>query len=290
MSYLTSDLLEAIKRRSFAPAGQTTFSDTELLALADEETQTTLLPDLIAAREEFFINSYDYAITASRAAYAIPARSIGLQVRDAQFVDGTIIVPNLPRIEPERVNSGMAGIPWAIYLKNNDVCLFPTPDSTTRTLRLFFPLRPSRLIDVSEAAVVSGISGNVVTVSSIPATWVTGDSFDLIKQDGGQECLSIDLTSTLVSGTDITLPSVPDTLRVGDYVALADESPLVQLPQDYRNVLAQAVATRVLEDMDQPGADKARARLEKMRADVLKLIAPRTPGEPRVLATNVWGI
>jgi hypothetical protein len=290
MSFTTSDLLDSIKRRSFAPAGQTTFTDAELLAMADEETKTTILPDILSVREEFFINHYDYSITAGTAAYAIPSRSIGLQVRDVHIVDGTTVIPDFPRIEPEAINTGMQGIPSAFYLKNNAVCLFPTPSSTSKTLRLYFPLRPSRLVDTAEAAVITAINGATVTVSSIPSSWVTGDIFDLIKQDGGQECRSIDLTSTLVSGSDITLPSVPDGLRVGDYIALSNESPLVQLPPDYYEVLAQAVATIILEDMNQPGADRARKKLDKMRENVLKLHVPRTPGEPRVIAPNTWGI
>ncbi len=290
MSYTTSDLLDSIKRRSFAPAGQTTFTDAELLAMADEETQTTLLPDIMTAREEFFVTSYDYSITANQVAYAIPARSVGMQVRDVHVVDGTTVIPDFPRIEPERITSGQPGTPGGFYIKSNSVCLFPTPSATSRTLRLYFPLRPSSLIDAADAAVVSAINGTIVTVTTIPASWVTGNSFDLIKQDGGQECLSIDLTSTLVSGTAITLPSVPDGLRVGDYIALAGQSPLIQLPPDYRLVLAQAVAVAILEGMSQPGAEGARKQLEKMRERVLKLIQPRTPGEARVLVPNTWGI
>lgn len=292
MSFTTSDLLDSIKRRSFAPAGQLTYTDAELLAMADEETQTALLPDILAAREEYFVTYTDFAITAEQGAYAIPARSIGLQVRDVHVTDGSIVIPDFPRIEPEAINTAQSGPPGGFYLKNNSVCLFPTPSATSRTLRLYFPLRPSRLIDAADAAVISAINTatNVVTVSSIPAAWVTGNAFDLIRQDGGQECQSIDLTSTLVSGSDITLPSLPSTLRVGDYIALADQSPLIQLPPEWRAVLAQAVATVVLEDTNQPGADRARKKLEKMRTAALKLLSPRTPGEARVIAPNTWGI
>lgn len=290
MSFTTSDLLDSIKRRSFAPAGQTTLTDEELLAMADEETQTTILPDILSVREEYFVAYTDYAITANQAAYDIPARSIGLQVRDVHVIDGTAVFPDFPRLEPERIASAQAGAPEAFFIKNNSVCLYPTPSTTSKTLRLYFPLRPSKLIAPSEAAVVSAINGTVVSVSSIPAAWVTGDTFDLIKQDGGQECLAFDLESSLVSGSDITFPSVPDGLRVGDYVALADQSPLIQLPPDYRLVLAQAVAAAVLESMSQPGADRARKALDKMRERVLKLIGPRTPGEARVVAPNTWGI
>jgi len=290
MAFTTADLLAAIERRSFAPSNQSTFSTSEILALADEETQSLILPAILSVREEFFVTQTEVAITANRAAIDIPTRAIGMIVREVQLVNSSGHFRDLPRIEPEDVRGSQTGSPSAFYLKGNQIVLYPAPSTTQDSLRISFFIAPGNHIETSAAAVVSAINTttNVVTVSSIPSTWVTGNSFDLISAKGGQEYRGIDLTSTLVSGTDITLPSLPTGLAVGDYVSLAETSPLVQLPPNFRPVLAQAVAARMLQSMNQPGADDATKQLDRLMQAAIQLITPRVVGEDRVLLPSNW--
>lgn len=290
MAYTTSELLDSINRKSFLPVGQTTFTSAEILSIADEQTLTTITPALLTVKEEFLVYHTDFAITANKNAYDIPVRAVGLNIREIAIVDGDTIDPDFPRIEPEEVVSGASGTPRGFYLKNNQVILYPTPSTTSKTLRVYFFLRPSELVVTSDAAVISAINTgtNTITVSSIPSTWVTGNTFDLIKQDGGQEPLVIDQSSTTVSGTDITFATLPSTLRIGDYVAIAGKTPLVQLPAEFRPILAQAVAAEILEDQNQPGAEKAAKKLTEMIAAVQKLITPRVQGADRVIVNTTW--
>lgn len=290
MSYTTSDLLDSIKRRSFAPDGQDTFSDTELLAMADEVLLTHLVPDIIAVKEEFFVVHEDEALAVDQAAYDIPVRAAGGLVRDVWLVDGTSIDPNFRRKEPEEVRSSASDTPDGFYLKGNQIIVDPPPSAATKTLRKSFFLTPSKHVATSAAGVISAIDTDnlIVTVSSIPSTWATGDTFDLIRRNGGQEPLAIDLTSTLVSGSSITLPSLPANLAVGDYVALAGETPLVQVPDVFRTVLAQGVAAEILESTNQPGADKAKKKFEDMRTAAQKRLTPRVQGEDRMVKPVNW--
>ena len=292
MSYTTLDLLNSIARKSFLPTGQTTFTNAEMLAIADEQTLDTIIPELLAVREEYLVYHTDYSITANQNAYNIPARAIGMQVRDVAIVSGDTINPSLPRIEPEEVTSAATGSPTAFYLKNNQIILYPTPSTTINSLRVYYFLRPSELVETTDAAVISAIdtNTNTVSVSSIPSSWVSGDSFDLIKQDGAQEPLAVDQESTTVSGTDIIFSTLPTGLRVGDYVALAGETPLVQLPVELRSTLAQATATEMLEASNQPGAERAAKKL-RVRLDTFKkLVTPRVQGADRVIINTSWNI
>ena len=281
--YTTTNLLDSIYRRAFLPSNQTTFTNTELLSIADEETKTLLLPLIMSVREEFFVTYDDFSITANQSAYSIPHRSIGMKVREVQIVDGSNNVTDLPRMQPENIKSYNSGNPEAFYLKNNQVCLYPSPAATSGTLRVYYFIRPGEFIATSSAAVVSSINGNIVTVSTIPSTWVTGNTFDLISKDSGHPYRDYDLTSTLVSGNDITLPSTPSDLAVGDYITLQGYSPLVQLPPEFQSILAQAVAVQCLESMSQPGADKAAQKLKLMLDTAQKLLTDRVEGEPSVI-------
>jgi hypothetical protein len=292
MAYTTTDLLDSISKKAFIPEGQITFTSTDLLATADEQLLNTVVPAIMAVREEFFVTHQDYAITANQNEYSIPARAVGMIVREVAIVNGTTVNPDLPRLEPEQITSTATGTPRGFYVKNNKIVLYPTPSTTTNTLRLYFFLRPANLVAVSATAVISAINTttNVVSVTTIPSTWVTGNSFDFSKYDGGQEPVGIDQTSTLISGTDITFSSLPSTLRVGDYVSIAGYTSLVPLPAEFRPILAQAVAAEILENTNQPSADRTSKKLSIMIATAQKLIAPRVQGEDRIIINNSWGV
>lgn len=290
MSYTTVDLLDSIKRRAVAPANQRTFEPVELLAIADEETRGVVVPSLVRLREDYFVNYIDIPLVGSQAEYFIPSRSSGMTVRHVQLIGADGNPKSLKRTEIERVSNYGTGYPDSFHFRSNSIVLRPVPSSASSTLRVFFSLAPSRLVETSESAVISVIdtATNVVTVSSIPSTWAAGNTFDLTKQDGGQEPLAIDLTSTDISSNVITLPSLPTGLRVGDYVSLAGETALVQLPVEYCDVLAQAVACRVLGDTNQSGADRAEKKLDKLILIAEKQCKQRAIGESQIIVNNLW--
>lgn len=287
MAYTTSILLDAIARRSFMPSGEITFTEAEQLLMADEEMRCLLIPSILKVREEFYVYPKDHSIVAGTSEYDIPARSIGMRVREVKLISGNDVI-DIPRIEPEQVQTTTQGTPNSFYLKNNKVVLYPTPSASGDTLRVYYFLRPGDFVTVDSAAVISAINTgtNVVSVTTIPSSWVTGNIFDFIKQDGSHEYVDIEYTSTLVSGTDITFASLPSTLAVGDYMALKGQSPLVQVPIDYQPILAQAVATQMLDSMSQPGASKAMEKTVKMLETAEGLLTPRVEGADRVYLHN----
>lgn len=290
MAYTSTKLLSSISRRSFAPSNQLTYQAAEILELADEVTKTKIMPNIMTVREEYFVFYKDYTIVAGQAAYDIPARALGSVVREVQLIDNNDAVTDLPRTEPERVTSlGRGGI-HSFYLRGNQVVLNQSPSSGGKTLRLQFFLAPGDLVPTSSAGVITAINTTLktVTVASIPNTWVTGTSLDFIKQDGGHEYLTIDNVSSDVTANVITFSDLPSTLRVGDYVSKAGETPLVQLPDLYRVALAQEVAVLMLESMNQAGADKAKESAAMILQAAQATISPRIQGETRVVTPNTW--
>lgn len=292
MSHTTAKLLASINRRAFAPTGQITFSTDELLEVADEETRSTIMPNILSVREEFFVYHTDYTIVANQAAYDIPARAVGMIAREVHYINSSGNIADLTRMEPENIATTIAsgGVPEAFYLKNNQIHLYRTPSTSTGTLRVYFFLRPGNLIESSSGATITAIDTdtNVVTVGSIISSWATGDIFDLIRNDGAHEYRDFDLTSTTVSGNDITFGSLPSTLQVGDFVAAQGKSQVVQLPPDYQPCLAQAVAAFILDNMNLPGSEKAYARLNRMLDSAQKLITPRVHGAHRLISPPDW--
>lgn len=291
MAFTTANLLSSIGRRSFMPVNQLTYSEAEILSLADEVTKTHILPNINGIREEYYVTYKDTAIVANQAAYPIHARAFGMIVREVHIIDAAgNVVSNLPRIEPEEVTSYVAGAVNNFYLRGDNIVLDRPPAVASNSIRQFFFLRPGDLVLVEDAAVISSIDtgANSVTVSTIPSDWVTGDIFDFIKKDGAHGYRSIDNTSTNIASTTITFSSLPSDLAVGDYVSVSGTSPLIQMPPEYQPVLAQLVAAEILESMNQPGAAKAKEKANELLVIAQKAITPRVVGEDRTIANQNW--
>lgn len=290
MAYTSSNLITAIERRSFAPANQLTFTATDILSVADEEIQTHILPRILSVREEYYVTYKDVTVTQGQRLYPIPERAIGLIAREVKVLESGGAYRDLPRIEPENVDTTSQGTPSSFYVERDDLALYPTPSTTGETLRVWFFASPGQLIDPADGAVISSIDTgtNTVSVSTIPSAWTSGDTFDFISGKGGHHYRGIDYVSTTVSGTDIIFSSLPDSLAVGDYISLQDQSPLVQMPPNFRAVLAQCAAARILTSQNQPGADDAERKAEEMLEAAVDLITPRVHGDDRVLLPSNW--
>ena len=289
MAYTTSNLISAVERRSFSPANSETFSQAEILAIASEELQSTIIPALINLREDFLVITETTSITANTSEYAIPTRAYSGLIREVKLTRGNQI-KDLYRMESDQITTTRTGIPEAFYLKGNNIVLYPTPGSADHSLRVDYFLTPQDLVLPSATAIITAIntSTNVVSFSSIPDTFTTGASHDFIKANGEHVVISVDNTNTLVSGTDITFSSLPSDLAVGDYVSLAGENSLISLPVNMRNVLAQMTAARLLIAQSAEGARESYQIAEKMLQDAIKVLNPRVQGAVRHLLPKTW--
>jgi hypothetical protein len=267
--------------------------------MATEELHIKLLPLILSVREDLYVAPpKDYAITANQSHYVIPTRASGTVLRDVQVVQDSRIY-SLPAVDSDEITTTSTGEVEGYYLEHNDVVLYPTPAATTGTLRLRYFMRPSRLAATTACAQISAINTvtSTVTVSSIPSSWATNTVVDFIKAQAPYYNLAIDQTITGVSGTDITFSSLPTNLAVNDWLALAEYSPIPQVPHEFLPVLAQMTVAKALEAIgDREGARAAERVLTGtgtepdtgMIASVLKLITPRVVGEPKKVIQRNW--
>lgn len=288
MPYLTSDLIASVRRRSFAPTGQSTFTTADILAMADEEIQARLIPHLVSFREEYLVTFTDQTIVSGTNAYAIPSRAIGMALREVKIVDSSGGYSDIPQLATEALASDGSGNPSAFYLRENSIVLWPRPNVSGLTLRTWYLRRHNLLIETSSAALVSGVSGNTVTVGSVPAGWSTSDTFDVIKGSGGYEILSMDQAVTAVTSSTLDFTVAPGSnVGAGAYIAKAGYTPVISLPPEYQPILAQAVTVRMLRSMRMAGADDEERILEKMLDSVVTLVSPRVIGEQTKIM-SVW--
>lgn len=293
MAFTTANLLASVNLRAFAPVDATTFSNADILSLADEEISTLLVPHLMSMREEYFVTYKDIPIISGTTAYDIPIRAIGLGVRSVALLTSSGSIRPLPLINITEIGSNIQTGVQGFYLMGNSIILYPTPNNSTDTIRVHYQRAPSKLIEASAAFLISGISAPLTQVTSAanaPTAFLSGLYYDVIRQDGGQETIQQDFLANSVSTNTIafTLGAVTSATRVGDYVALANQSPLIQFPAEYRGVLAQAVTCRILQSMRLPGTNEEVDRLKQMLDGVKLLVGGRSIGQRKKIVTKNW--
>lgn len=292
-SYTTSDFLTSVRMRGSIPTSTSSSNvnnTTNLLALGTEELHIKLLPLIMSVREEFYVTSKDYTITANQSAYILPSRASGMVVRDIQIIDGSSIYSLRP-IDPDYITTTSTGAVEAYYFQHNNVILYPTPATTSSTLRVRYFARPSRLAATSSCAQISAIDTgtNTVTVSAVPSSWSTSTPLDFIKAAAPYYNPAVDQTPTATSSTTLTFSSLPSDLVVGDWIALAEYTPIPQIPHEFQPLLAQMTVVKALEAVgDREGAKAAKADLDLIQANALQLVTPRTHSDPRKVIGRNW--
>lgn len=293
-SYTAEDLVDSLRRRALIPeaAAAGTLALADLIALMSEELQEYIIPEVLSLSEEFSVADYDFSTTDGRTSYPFPPRAVGPKLKDVQVLDGNGSYYSIQRVRPEDAQilapGGVgSGAPIAYYLKANSVVFVQNPGVVS--VRLSYYLRPNALILTEDAGLITAINTGtgVVTVSNVPNDFADDTDYDFIQATPHFETRGMDVVgdvtgSTLVFGAG----NLPTGLEIGDYVCLAGESPIPQLPIALRSLLAQRTAVKALEALGDPKVQVAQA----MCADSLKraqgLLNPRVDEAPRYIVNR----
>ncbi len=253
MAWTTADLLTSIKNRAAVPEDQGNFPDATLLLMADEETQTLLMPAILKYREEWLTYDYDHSITAAQTTYRVPPRAYGGKLRLVKVVDAAGNITHPSKITAERVQefngtNSSTVTPTHYWQKHGAIVVEPTPSATSGTLRMTYYRRPSRLVASASLPTVTAIntSTRVVTMTASHG-FTTSSVLDIIRAKPEFDALAIDQTPTVVGGSTLmTFAALPTDLAVGDYIVTQQTTPVPQVPAECHPILAQMVANRVL--------------------------------------------
>lgn len=286
MAKTADRLLSGIKRRAIVPSSQPLLDDDDILEMADDVTETMIVPMLMSVRQDFFVTTTTQDITSGTAAYDIPYRAIGRTLRDLKLYDGSSY-RDLSLIALEDEHLFPTGVtPHGFYFRGDKVVLVPSPSSSTIDLQFWYDLAPSRLVSTEEAALVVSSTTTTVTVSSVPSTITTGTVVDFVQGKSGNSILAMDETVTNATTTVLTFASgdIPTSLVAGDYVSVYQTTPVVQLPNEVTNLLETLTAARILKSL---GDFEGAASLEKDASEEMRaakqLLEPRIQGENTIV-------
>jgi hypothetical protein len=291
-NYTTDALIPTLRLLPLMPAVQALFTDDDLVTIMDFEMSSKILPLIDNQAEEYFIVPDDIPYNQSITVYSLPVRATADKLRAVSFVDSNNNEIRIPRLRPEdimsNVNStGLAINPalWGFYLQNDSVILylgsFTGSSNAYKFLRLRYVRMPSTLVMEDACGQITNILGNVVTVDNIPSTFTTGILYDIVS-NSPQMFVSRgdDLTINTIAGSNITFDELPPTVQVGDWVALAMQSPIPQIPfKPGFQLLLQLSAAKCLEiHGDTQGFNVAMSQAADMKNYFISVITPRVDG------------
>jgi hypothetical protein len=298
--FTNTNLLDDVKRRTFMPANQITYSDEDILHYADEELQIGIVPLLMSVREDYFVAYIDTTIDANTAGYDIPERAIGTKLKDVTVIEttalntppGSIVEISIPRIQSDQGPTRMLNNYPGFYVRENQIILQNPNAFDGKFLRQYYFKRP-KLVPVTQGSKITALgpqvftpvlAANQVVVDFVPPGFGSSNTVDLIQAKPGFRTVLMDLPITC-SGLVITftsLTTLPTNLQIGDWICLAGETTIPQIPVELHPILAQRVAVKVLEGLgDVTNLQAAQVKLKEAEHSVLMMISNRVEGEPQ---------
>lgn len=287
-TYTTDDLIEDILLLGHVPTGNNTFTDAKILRLANMELQLSVTKQILATRGGYYLDYEDYPI-AEDGLYVIPSGAIGGALANVELVQEPTIIPvnQIEESEQFSTNSPTA-ISYGFFMRGNYVQILPLPN--VGVARLWFFRRTSQLIETTSASQIQAINGAVYTVGSIPSTIVEGSFVDVLGDQPPFNILGDNAEIIDITGTDITLDAAADDVAVGDWIALHNQTPIPQIPVEFRLLLAQRVVCKIYELQGYEEKLKAaKEALKEYMSDTFSLLTPRVKSQTKIITSPSGG-
>jgi hypothetical protein len=295
---LTGDkIIASIRKKTSVPDDPSEWDDVDILDAVDEEMNTQVLDKLLKLHAEHLIVTVDVPRN-ELGIFEIPYRAIGNKLRDASLISGgttyelsQVSIGSLPDYSENVSTRSELDL---FYIENNKLKLI-TPSRAYNCIRLRYYIRPSYLTKVEEAGIISDIvkdtgAGTLtLTLSQVGKSFNSTAVYDIVGNRTPNKIKNFDLTATsFTSGTtgiivfDLDDLVDVDDIIVGDYVSLAEETPVPNIPTEMQPLLVQATAVSILESMgDFEGLARAEKRMTEMSAATQFLVDDRVELAPK---------
>ncbi len=281
MDYTATGLIADIRRRASIPTTPSPGNrDSDLLAHANDLLRLELLAEIIPLQEGYFLRNTDTQLPVT--ALRVPPRAVAGRLRALQLLDasGRELGDPLAEISVERsglfaADSGLFGYRF----EGSNIVLVGSSSTSAAQIRMKWYQRPNELVTSGYTTITDIDAGNNRVEVASTSGFTTSTLIDLVAATPGFESHAIDLLPSNVGTPANTITfseELPDNLAVGDYVCLAEESPVPQLPETYWSILSQAAACEYLAAKGLDSLLKtAVARLESMKKGAGMLSSPR---------------
>lgn len=301
----TDKLIKSVKRRAFIPNDQSTFTNEDFLEMATEEITLGVMQQIINARGNYLVYSADIALVPGQVAYPIPNRAHGNKLREASINDGTNpeeVIYDLVQIDVEDLSDLQKyhsfNAQSCFYLENDKIIISEDVIAENRNLRMYFYMRPNKLVTIDRAGTINTISDatelvdgvstavKIVSFATMPRHFSADYDYDIVTHKSPNNILNYSVTPVSINTSLKTITfrtsDLQEDIAAGNYVTIAEESIVPNLPTEYHPIVAQRTARACLEALnDDTGYAKASAKLAEMEKSVLKIVTNRVEGSPK---------
>lgn len=289
----TAHLLPSVRQRAFVPQSNATFKPVDTLRMMTEVLHSRIVPELLKVREEYYVTTVDVPFVAGVAEYVAPARALGGELRDVLVVQTDGKTRNLDEMDPERLVglNAARGTPNQFTMRADFVQVAPIPDTAGESLRFVYHRWPSVLIETSAAARITTPifqGGPSLNLANDPVGWTTAMRYDVVEGVPPFRILAADLIATVVGAGITFTTNLPTGLKVTDYVCIAGESPVAQIPYALYPLLVEATAgeqMRATGDLQRAAASDQLFEV-KLRA-AKSVVGKRVKGEVRRMTNGM---
>jgi len=210
--WLTSDtLIASVKRRAMLPTTQSTFTEADFLAFANEEQDIGITPHILQYHEDYLMQIDYLPVTPGQSYYEIPSRSTGNKVRMIHYMDPSgnvfemtrVLIEDLPYYQNGSFGISNQGI-RAFFIENDEIVLMPVDrHSLVGFLQVSYYLSPNELVATNTVSTITGFDPytGVVTVNSVPTNMASAVPMDILQTRSPHKRLALDITPSQVSNT-----------------------------------------------------------------------------------------
>lgn len=292
----TSKLIDSVKQRAMLPTNDKTFSEEDFIEILNEEMDTGIVPNVLRQHEEYYTVSEEVVIENGKTRYRIPYRAIGNKLRDISYVDSTGSIYEMSRVSLEELSdyedNYYSSLEDVFYIENNEVVLPQVPGSGG-SLRMYFHLRPNSLVTEDLVGKIIGINRTtgIITLESFPNSFSNLPLMDFVSSQSPNRIEAYDVQPLSVNSTtkEVTFETstIPEYLKVGDFLCKQQETPVPQIPVEMHTMLAQKAAIYCLEALnDSEGLANAQRKMERMEKDIDTIINNRVEGAPKKIVNR----
>jgi len=305
--YDTTQLANTVIRDAKIPSGSSyrTSNNEKILAIATEEQEATVVPELIKVQGGHLMAYADTTLASATIRYRLPERAIRPE-RVVVVTSAGKLVARLPLASGDMVDEVLAGFmpsgsSIGYWVPENNHAVVALRDSVLQSgysLRIYYRRQPNALLATTSCVEITqwpaSNSGAVVfdkiNVADSLATIVEGEFYDIIKGTPPHEAPAEDVTfQSIGAGTMETLDGFTSSqsIAVGDFIAPAGYTPAPQFPVAFHAVLAAFTTARVLREMGNTrAADLALAAAQAKMQSALTTITPRGDDAETVVEDN----
>lgn len=303
--YDTTQLANTVIRDAKIPAGSSyrDSNNAKILAIATEEQEATVVPELIKVQGGHLMAYADTTLTTSTVRYRLPERAIRPErvvvVNSAGKLVGRIHLAAGDMVDEVLAGFMPRGDALGYWAPENNHAVVALRDSVLQSgysLRIYYRRQPNALAATADCVKIltwpannsGALTFGIINAGDALATLVEGDGYDILKQYVSFEASAEGITfQSIGSGSAETLDgfTTAQSIVAGDYIAPTGYTPVPQLPVAFHAVLAAYTTARVLrESGNKAAAGEALAAADRKLQSALTTITPR--GDDAETAVN----